>query len=76
MARRSALSDLPPLPTQISKRGFASLSPERRRVIASKGGIAAHVAGTAPEWTKKEAIAAGRKGGAASRGGRGKLPTT
>ncbi len=48
-------------------RGFASMSPEKQREIASKGGRAAHVQGTAHEWTSDEARAAGRKGGAASR---------
>jgi general stress protein YciG len=48
-------------------RGFASMNPEKQREIASKGGRAAHVQGTAHEWTSDEARAAGRKGGAASR---------
>ena len=48
-------------------RGFASLDPDKQREIASKGGRAAHVQGTAHEWTSDEARAAGRKGGAASR---------
>lgn len=54
-------------------RGFASMSPAKQREIASKGGKAAHKKGTAHEWTTKEAREAGRKGGKASRGGRGKL---
>lgn len=54
------------------RRGFASMSPEKQREIASKGGRAAHQKGTAHEWTSEEARAAGRKGGHASRGGRGK----
>jgi uncharacterized protein len=49
------------------RRGFASMSPEKQREIASKGGRAAHEKGTAHEWT------AGRKGGQISRGGRGRL---
>ena len=44
-------------------RGFASMSPERQREIASKGGRAAHEKGTAHEWTAEEARQAGRKGG-------------
>ena len=48
-------------------RGFASRDPDKQREIASKGGRAAHVQGTAHEWTSEEARAAGRKGGAASR---------
>ena len=50
------------------RRGFASMSPEKQREIASKGGRAAHMKGTAHEWTSEEARAAGRKGGRASRG--------
>lgn len=48
-------------------RGFASISVERRREIASKGGVAGHVKGTAHEWKHGlEAENAGRKGGLAS----------
>lgn len=46
-----------------SKRGFASMDPERQRAIASRGGKAAHAKGTAHEWTADEARHAGRKGG-------------
>lgn len=55
------------------RRGFASMSPEKQREIASKGGRAAHQKGTAHEWTSEEARHAGRKGGQVSRGGRGRL---
>jgi len=55
------------------RRGFASMSPEKQREIASKGGRAAHEKGTAHEWTPDEARNAGRKGGQISRGGRGRL---
>ena len=55
------------------RRGFASMSLEKQREIASKGGRAAHEKGTAHEWTADEARAAGRKGGQISRGGRGRL---
>jgi uncharacterized protein len=55
------------------RRGFASMSPERQKEIASKGGRAAHEKGTAHEWTPEEARRAGRKGGQVSRGGRGRL---
>ena len=58
-----------------ARRGFASMSAEKQREIASKGGRAAHAKGTAHEWSAEEARRAGRKGGQASRGGRGKLPT-
>jgi general stress protein YciG len=57
------------------RRGFASMSPEKQREIASKGGRAAHEKGTAHEWTADEARSAGRKGGQVSRGGRGRLPS-
>ena len=40
---------------------------EKRRAICSKGGIMAHLKGTAHEFTPAEAQAAGRKGGLASR---------
>ncbi len=48
-------------------RGFASMDPEKQRIIASKGGKAAHQKGTAHEWTKDEAREAGQKGGMATR---------
>lgn len=51
-----------------SRRGFAAMDPERQRQIASEGGRAAHVQGTAHKWTSEEARIAGRKGGEASRG--------
>jgi general stress protein YciG len=54
------------------RQGFASMSQEKRREIASMGGKAAHEQGTAHEWTRAEAQAAGRKGGRESRGGRGR----
>lgn len=49
--------------TNTSKRGFASMDNEKQRIIASKGGKAAHAKGTAHEWSSDEARAAGRKGG-------------
>ncbi len=54
------------------RRGFGSMSPEKQREIASKGGRAAHEQGTAHEWTVEEAREAGRKGGLASHRGKGK----
>ena len=44
-------------------RGFATMSPEKQREAARKGGKAAHALGTAHKWTSEEAQAAGRKGG-------------
>lgn len=51
------------------RRGFACMSDEKQRMIASKGGRAAHQKGTAHEWTSEEARIAGRKGGQVSHGG-------
>lgn len=56
-----------------SDRGFASMDPDKQRKIASKGGKAAHAKGTAHEWNSEQAKDAGRKGGAASKGGRGRF---
>ena len=49
--------------TSKSTRGFAAMDPEKRRAIASKGGKAAHIKGTAHRFTPAEASEAGRKGG-------------
>lgn len=51
---------------QKAKRGFAAMSAERQRQIASQGGRAAHQQGVAHEWSTEEAKAAGKKGGQAS----------
>ena len=48
-------------------RGFAALTPERRSEISRKGGIIAHLKGSAHEWDSTAAREAGRKGGLASR---------
>jgi general stress protein YciG len=47
-------------------RGFASMDRTKQREIASKGGKAAHLKGTAHEWSSQDAREAGRKGGMAS----------
>ena len=65
--------EIPETPTK-RPRGFAAISPERRREIASKGGKAAHAAGTAHRFDSEEAAAAGRKGGTAPHVRRGKGP--
>lgn len=58
-------------------RGFASISPERRREISSKGGKAAHAVGKAHRFTTEEAREAGKKGGVAPHKSRGrKLPVS
>lgn len=51
---------------QKSRRGFAAMSPERQREIASQGGRAAHKQGVAHEWNQEAARQAGKKGGLAS----------
>ncbi len=51
------------LRTGNGKRGFAAMDKETQRLIASKGGQAAHQKGTAHEFTPEEARQAGRKGG-------------
>jgi len=55
------------------RRGFAAMSADKRREIASKGGRTAHELGMAHQWSSAEARAAGKKGGHISRGGRGRL---
>lgn len=47
-------------------RGFAAIDRKLLADIASKGGKAAHSAGTAHEFTSAEAREAGRKGGLAT----------
>ncbi len=48
-------------------RGFALLTPEQRKVVASRGGIAAHKHGAAHQWNAAEAREAGKKGGRAKK---------
>ena len=47
-------------------KGFATLTPERRKEISSLGGKSAHAKGTAHKWTPEEAGVAGRVGGLAT----------
>jgi hypothetical protein len=42
-------------------RGFAAMSPEKKREIASMGGRAAHACGRAHQFSSEEARAAGKK---------------
>ena len=42
-------------------RGFAAMSPEKKREIASLGGRAAHASGRAHQFSSEEARAAGKK---------------
>jgi hypothetical protein len=65
----STVSERPSAPPPSSSpqsrklRGFAAMDEARQREIASKGGRAAHEKGTAHEFSKDEARAAGKKGG-------------
>ena len=47
------------------RRGFAAMDRDRVKQIASKGGRAAHAAGTAHQFSSDEARVAGKKGGEA-----------
>lgn len=42
-------------------RGFAALTREERRDVASQGGRAAHASGAAHRWTSEQAAAAAKK---------------
>ncbi len=42
-------------------RGFAAMSPEKKKEIASMGGRAAHACGRAHQFSTEEARAAGKK---------------
>lgn len=55
-------------------RGFAAMDRSKVSEIASKGGKAAHAAGTAHQFTSDEARVAGRKGGIAPHVRRGRGP--
>ena len=55
-----------PVARKKQRRGFAAMSPEKQREIASLGGKAAHAKGTAHEFSPEEARTAGRKGGLAA----------
>lgn len=67
-----------PNPKPRRPRGFAAMDRSKVSEIASKGGKAAHAAGTAHQFTSDEARAAGKKGGVAPhvRRGRGPRQTT
>jgi hypothetical protein len=55
-----------PPPRKKARRGFAAMSAEKQKEIASLGGKAAHAKGTAHEFSPEEARNAGRKGGQAA----------
>lgn len=56
---------LDPIPTSSEPtrrlRGFAAMSPEKKKEIASMGGRAAHACGRAHQFSSEEARAAGKK---------------
>jgi uncharacterized protein len=52
--------------TEKRNRGFAAMDAAKQKLIASKGGKAAHAKGTAHKFTTEEAREAGRKGGQAA----------
>ncbi|MAF04407.1 KGG domain-containing protein [Herbaspirillum sp.] len=60
--------------TQPAKRprGFAAMSPDKRKQIASMGGRHAHALGKAHQFTQEEAREAGRKGGGSKKSRRTK----
>ena len=60
------------VPRKKQRRGFAAMDASKQKAIASKGGKASHAQGTGHEWNASSAREAGRKGGLASHGGRGK----
>lgn len=57
-------------------RGFAAMDRAKVAEIASKGGKAAHKAGTAHQFSSEEAREAGKKGGVAPHVRRGRGPRT
>ncbi|MCL2726730.1 MAG: KGG domain-containing protein [Polyangiaceae bacterium] len=63
-----------PAPRPRRPRGFAAMDRSKVSEIASKGGKAAHAAGTAHQFTSAEARDAGRKGGIAPHVRRGRGP--
>ena len=72
---RVAEEKAPEQPRKKARRGFAAMSPEKQREIASLGGKAAHAKGTAHEFSPEEAREAGRKGGQAAQRAR-QVPKT
>ncbi|WP_051718396.1 KGG domain-containing protein [Hymenobacter sp. IS2118] len=70
----AAAAKVPPRPANRvgakSRRGFAAMSPETQRRIASEGGKASHASGRGHRFSAEEARDAGRKGGMVSRRGK------
>jgi hypothetical protein len=46
-----------------STKGFASMSFAKRRAAQQRGGTYAHTIGKAHEWTREEAVSAGKRSG-------------
>ena len=63
-----------PAPKPRKPRGFAAMDRKKVSEIASKGGKAAHAAGTAHQFSSDEARVAGKKGGVAPHVRRGRGP--
>jgi hypothetical protein len=51
-------------------KGFAAMTQEKRKEIASMGGKAAHAQGVGHQWTRETAALAGKKGGTAKHANR------
>jgi general stress protein YciG len=67
-------SEVAPTTKARRPRGFAAMDRSKVSEIASKGGKAAHAAGTAHQFSTDEARAAGKKGGVAPHVRRGRVP--
>lgn len=73
-SEESQASERPEAPKPRRPRGFAAMDRSKVSEIASKGGKAAHAAGTAHQFSSDEARAAGKKGGVAPHVRRGRGP--
>jgi len=56
------MADEQAMPKKV-QRGFALMSPQKRRAIARMGGKASHALGRAHKWDYQAASDAGKKGG-------------
>ena len=72
--KSEATSNTSETPKPRRPRGFAAMDRSRVSEIASKGGKAAHAAGTAHQFSSDEARNAGKKGGVAPHVRRGRGP--
>jgi len=61
MAASISTDPTPASATERRLRGFAAMSPEKKKEIASMGGRAAHACGRAHQFSSEEARAAGKK---------------